>query len=339
MATRKCGAAPQPSPWLYKLPNSAYISYAITVRNPELGKVRERVVIEDALKHLHDCECRQQPATAHSLAGALTTSLDEAARLLGQLEQSQLVTLAEGGAQLTAPGREYARQVVRAHRLYETFLAEQTGLPADLWHREAERMEHELTAEKVAQIAERLGEPQYDPHGDPIPTAAGELPPLEGVALLQCPVGWEGSVAHIEDEPHTGYAQVVAAGLTRGTRFRVVAADEQMVRLNAEGRRVELSRLAAGQILAAPLAPDETYDETVTRLSTLRTGERAAVVGMTAAVRGPERNRLLDLGVVPGTVVQVDLVSPSGNPVAYLIRGAAIALRHEQADRILIRKN
>jgi DtxR family Mn-dependent transcriptional regulator len=295
----------------------------------------QRVLIEDALKHLHECECQQQPGTAHSLAGALETSLDQAEQVLAQLETSGL---ARNGA-LTDHGRDYARQVVRAHRLYETYLAQKTGLRPDQWHQEAERMEHKLSTEKVAELAEQLGEPQFDPHGDPIPTARGELPPLEGIGLLKCPVGWEGNIVHIEDEPPTGYAQVVAAGLTTGTRFRVVAADEHMVRLNAEGRLLELSRLAAGHILAAPLEADEPYDETVTRLSTLQPGEQAAVVGMTSAVRGPERNRLLDLGVVPGTVVRVDLVSPSGNPVAYNIRGAAIALRREQADRILIRKN
>jgi DtxR family Mn-dependent transcriptional regulator len=132
--------------------------------------------------------------------------------------------------------------------------------------------------------------------------------------------------------------QVIAAGLAPGMQLRVLEAGENLVRLNADGRRVELSRMAAGHVLAAKLAPSERFDESITRLSALGNGERAAVVGLSAAVRGPERNRLLDLGVVPGSVVEIDMASPSGNPVAYVIRGASIALRREQSERILIRK-
>ena len=67
-------------------------------------------------------------------------------------------------------------------------------------------------------------------------------------------------------------------------------------------------------------------------------GEQAAILGLSPLCRGLERNRLLDLGVVPGSTVSVDLVSASGSPVAYRLRGASIALRREQADRVRIRK-
>ena len=290
----------------------------------------ERIAIEDALKHLHEC----QPATGHSLAGALGIDLDGATQLLAKLESSHLVAPKGNRYELTDDGRSYARHVIRAHRLYETYLAEQTGTREELWHTEAERMEHELTGDKVERLAHDLGEPRFDPHGDPIPTATGELPALHGTPLLDCPVGWEGRVVHIEDEPPRGYAEVVATGLAPGTLFRIIEADEQSLRLNAEGRTIQLSRLAAGHVLAAR----EHFDETITRLSTLRDGERAAVVGLSSAVRGAERNRLLDLGVVPGTVVEIDMASPGGNPIAYLIRGASIALRKEQSERILVRK-
>jgi DtxR family Mn-dependent transcriptional regulator len=295
---------------------------------------RERVAVEDALKHVHDCEWRQQPATAHSLAGALGLDPDAATRLLARLEASGLVGLKSGRYELTHEGRNYARQVIRAHRLYETYLAQQTGLAAESWHTEAERVEHSLTRERVERLAHELGHPRFDPHGDPIPTAGGDVAALRGTPLLECPVGWEGRIIHIEDEPRRGYAEVVAAGLAAGMLFRVVEADEQSVRLNAEGRTIQLSGLAAGHILTAR----EHFDETITRLSTLKPGERAAVVGLSSAVRGAERNRLLDLGVAPGTVVEIDLVSPAGNPIAYLIRGTSIALRREQSERILVRK-
>lgn len=299
---------------------------------------RQRILVEDALKHLHDCEYNLQTTSAQSLAGAVGIDLDRAVQALARLVTCGLVALQDGRYRLTNAGRDYARQVIRAHRLYETYLAEQTGVNEKLWHQHAEQMEHSLSGESVARIARELGEPRFDPHGDPIPTALGELPPQQGVPLLTRPAGWEGQISHVEDEPPNGYAQVVAAGLAPGVRIRVLEITDRGVRLDAEGRNIELSSVAAGQLLVTELPSGEHFDDSVTRLSTLRPGERAAIIGLSAAMRGPERNRLLDLGFVPGSVVEIDLISPSGNPVGYLVRGATIALRREQSERVLIRK-
>jgi DtxR family Mn-dependent transcriptional regulator len=299
---------------------------------------RQRVVIEDALKHLHDCEYQKQPATVQSLAGAVGVDLDQAADLLRTLESSELVQIAGAAYRLTRKGRSYARHVIRAHRLYETHLAEESGLDERLWHSEAEKMEHRISEERLARLSERLGEPRFDPHGDPIPTPSGELPPLRGVPLPECPAGWEGQVVHVEDEPRAGYEQVISAGLAYGTRFRVTAVDEQSLRLLVEGRAVDLPHQAAAHVRVTELGVGEQFDDSVTRLSTLRPGEAAAVVGLSPACRGPERNRLLDLGIVPGSVVAIDMESPWGNPTAYLVRGASIALRREQSERILVKK-
>ncbi|MCG3148383.1 MAG: hypothetical protein PCFJNLEI_01826 [Verrucomicrobiae bacterium] len=297
--------------------------------------MKARIVTEDSLKHLYDAEYRRQPATAQSLAGTIGVNLDTAAQVLSELEATGLATAKDGGYRLTDRGREYAVRVTRAHRLYETYLAE-TGRREEQWHAAAEQMEHKITGEKLDRLSRQLGEPRFDPHGDPIPTATGELPPLRGAPLTECPAGWAGQVVHIEDEPQAGYAEVIAAGVAFGTRLRVEMADERSVHIDVEGRHIELSRLAAGHVTVAEAR--EAFDETVMRLSTLRVGERGSVLGLSPACRGPERNRLLDLGVVPGTVVEIDIVSPAGNPVAYFIRGASIALRNEQADKILIKK-
>lgn len=75
----------------------------------------------------------------------------------------------------------------------------------------------------------------------------------------------------------------------------------------------------------------------VSRLSDLTRGERGQVVEISSQCRGLERRRLLDLGFLPGAELKVELTSPGGDPVAYRIRGALIALRKEQADLIQIR--
>lgn len=84
--------------------------------------------------------------------------------------------------------------------------------------------------------------------------------------------------------------------------------------------------------------PEGRADEGVQPLHALATGEEAVVVGIGERVHGGQRHRLLDLGVVPGTLVRAELRSPSGDPVAYRIRGAVIALRRAQAEDILVRR-
>ena len=69
-------------------------------------------------------------------------------------------------------------------------------------------------------------------------------------------------------------------------------------------------------------------------MSALQPGEAAQVTGISALCRGLERRRLLDLGIVPGTFVEAELRSPSGDPTAYRVRGGLLALRREQADLI-----
>jgi len=299
---------------------------------------RERVLIEDALKHFFVWEYRGQTPTAESLAGAISLSLGQAIPVVRKLEDAGLVDLRGGVYRLTEDGRSYALQVLRAHRLYETYLANQTGLRETTWHKEADRREHTLSGGELDELAHLLGDPRYDPHGDPIPTASGQVPPIVGQSLKEKPVGWEGRIVHIEDEPEDLYEQVVRRGLAPGIVLRVVGRDQHRVSLLAEGQAVDISKDAADNIRVSAFAPEESYDASVTRLSSLESSERGLVVGLSPSCRGLERRRLLDMGVVPGTEIDILLPNAGRSPVGYRIRGACIALRREQADKILIRK-
>ena len=81
---------------------------------------------------------------------------------------------------LTPDGRREALRVIRIHRLWERYLADETGLDAREWHAHAERREHGTSDQQAEALAATLGHPRYDPHGDPIPTPSGELPPHQG---------------------------------------------------------------------------------------------------------------------------------------------------------------
>ena len=99
--------------------------------------------------------------------------------------------------------------------------------------------------------------------------------------------------------------------------------------------RYEISGALARNVTVEPST--EVVDAGSTRtLAEVRPGDSATVVGIAPACRGPARRRLLDLGVVPGTVIHARMRSAAGDPVAYDVRGALVALRHEQAAHIRV---
>lgn len=296
----------------------------------------DRVRVEDALKHLWDCEYRRQPASLNSLGGALELDGPRAVDLVARLERLELVRRSGEGLALTDEGRRDALRVVRIHRLWERYLADETGLPASDWHPVAERREHRTSPEEADAMAAALGYPRFDPHGDPIPTSAGELPPRRGVPLTELAMGSEAVVVHVEDEPGAVYAQLVAANVAPGTRVRVIEVAPTRIRLATETDEVVLAPVVAANLTVLPFDESAADARTAAPLSSLARGERARVVGISAACRGAQRRRLLDLGIVPGTLVASELVSPGGDPTAYRVRGALIALRRDQADLILV---
>ncbi|MEZ5332537.1 MAG: iron dependent repressor, metal binding and dimerization domain protein [Thermoanaerobaculia bacterium] len=298
----------------------------------------ERVQIEDALKHLFDSEYHGRAATLQSVSGALGVPGHRAAALLARLEGQGLARSADGGYRLTVEGRSDALRVVRIHRLWERYLAEKTGLaPAD-WHEKAERLEHATSAEETEALSAALGHPRYDPHGDPIPTPGGEIAPLRGRPLPSLPVGELAEIVHVEDEPEAIFAQLVAEGLHPGMRVRLEEVTPERIRLVADAEEHVLAPVVAANVSVLPLARDERMVAPGARLSDLAMGESARVIALSPALRGPERRRLLDLGLVPGTRVEAELRSPSGDPTGYLVRGAVIALRREQADKVHVER-
>ena len=302
-----------------------------------LVRMTERVLLEDALKQLHQTQEAERTPTIESLAGALEVRRGAAVRLVEQLAERGLVRSAKGRIFLTTAGRAYALRMVRTHRLLERYLADRTGMAPGDWHDEAERREHAVSEAEAERLSATMGRPRYDPHGDPIPTSTGEMPVRLGRALSSFPAGSAVSVVHLEDEPREAFERLLALGLRPGARLRLLQAAPNEIRFRFDGREQVLSEVVAGQITVEPLSGDEALDEQVhATLADLKPGQSARVVRLAAACQGPQRRRLLDLGVVPGTVVTVEFSSPGGDPIAYRIRGALIALRHAQAELIQV---
>jgi DtxR family Mn-dependent transcriptional regulator len=297
----------------------------------------ERILIEDALKHIYDCEYKERICTINSIAGALQVSQNATADLLRRMQDGNLITLKADTAQLTPNGKEYALRIIRSHRLWERFLADETNIRETEWHSAAERMEHSLSDEAVNQLAARLGHPMFDPHGDPIPTELGNQPATDSVPLTELAPGASAVIVHIEDEPETTYAELVKYGFTPGQQVEVIDATSDSIVVDRSGLNVALPRIAAANLTVstavAAAAPEPPVQAT---LADVPLGGTAIVKRILPACRGKQRRRLMDLGVLPGTLVRAEMISPMGDPIAYRIRGASIALRRDQATMIEI---
>ena len=315
----------------------AWPRYGLLARWRQAHELARRTRGEDAIKHILKSEANGRVASLDSIAGALHITTGNAARLLGELEQRGLLTFEGGQLRLEPTGRELGLHLIRSHRLWESYLAAETGVAEGEWHHRAERQEHLLTPQQADDLAAKLGHPTRDPHGDAIPSADGALEGDPGQSLNSVEPGSPVLISHIEDEPETVYRQLMAQGLRPGMRALVIEKSAARIRFWADGNEHILAPVLAENVTIKSL-PEYRAEELIEEefLSGLRPGGRARVEALSPACRPPERRRLLDLGFVPGSLVEVEMVSPGGDPTAYRVRGTVVALRREQANLIRV---
>ena len=133
---------------------------------------------ENYLKTIYYLANRQQGEVGtNALAEMTSTKAASVTDMLRKLADKQLIHYKKyQGVRLTDEGERLALQVIRRHRLWEVFLAEKLGFGWDAVHVIAEELEHVRSEELVARLDTYLGHPQFDPHGDPIPTPTGQMP-------------------------------------------------------------------------------------------------------------------------------------------------------------------
>lgn len=132
--------------------------------------------VENYLKTIYQLGIDGETVTTTALADALCISAASATNMIKKLATMKLVRHSPyQGVELTKAGRKIALEVIRHHRLVETFLADALGVPWDRVHAEAEKIEHVISEDLEERIADFLGDPTLDPHGDPIPTKDGAV--------------------------------------------------------------------------------------------------------------------------------------------------------------------
>jgi DtxR family transcriptional regulator, Mn-dependent transcriptional regulator len=302
--------------------------------------MNERVLPEDALKYLFDCEYKGISCDMNSVAGNLNITGDKATILLDRLHKMGLTSMKNHMISLTDTGRSYSLKIIRVHRIWERYLADETNIAQTDWHKEADWLEHRVTSEDTEKLAAQIGNPVFDPHGDPIPTSKGELPAHKGQPLSCLKEGEMGRIIHIEDEPRNVYEQLTVLGLYPGMQVYVISADEGKIIFAADGNECILTPLFAAHITVELISGKPSLTPKYLSLSSLRIGDKAEITGISPNCRGQQRRRLMDLGIVPGSLISAEITSASGDPVGYRVMGTTIGIRRKQADMIFIhRKN
>lgn len=298
----------------------------------------ERAFWEDILRQILQMEQDGRVVSTESLAGAMGRSIPVLRRVLGRMGEHGLIAEDSQRVYLTEDGKRWALHVLRAHRLWESYLADEARLPMGRLHDQAEAAEHRLSESDLAALDAHLGHPAEDPHGDPIPTAEGELAHPRGTALSQ----WEGGeyvrVVHLEDEPQDVFNKILSKGIRPGLSLRLEMISPQSISVLLDGATITLEQELLPNVEVVEDTETLTRDPRVTRLSQLPTGQPAEILALSGAIRGFSRRRLLDFGVTPGTKVSPILDNPFGDPRAFRIRGTTIGIRAEQAHEIWVRR-
>lgn len=179
--------------------------------------------VEDYLKAVYSLTQGGDPASTSDLAERLEVAPPSVSGMIRRLsEQGLLDHVPYRGVELTPDGRRAALRMVRRHRIIEAYLVDRLGYTWDTVHDEAERLEHAVTDTLIERMAAALGNPQFDPHGDPIPDAQGRIEELIYTPLSEVPEGESVLVQRVATSEAGQLKYLGTSGLMPGTEVTVV---------------------------------------------------------------------------------------------------------------------
>lgn len=181
-------------------------------------------VSEDYLTAVFKAEEWDDAATTGDLASAIGVTASTVSSTLKRLaHEGYLDYEPYGHIALTESGRRIALGVLRRRRIIETYLVEKLGLAPDVVHGEADVLEHAVSPLVLAAMFEAVGRPSHDPHGDPIPSEAGEIPGERGTAVTDLEAGTSGTVTRVRDGNPAVIRYLTGLGVVVGASVRITA--------------------------------------------------------------------------------------------------------------------
>ena len=211
--------------------------------------------MQDYLKTIYLLEGRPGGASTNAIAVALGVRPASVTGMLKKLADLKLVRhVRYQGAHLTRRGERLALEVVRHHRLLEVFLVETLGYTWDEVHVEADRLEHAISEDFEDRLAARLGDPQVDPHGDPIPAKDGRLPSERPIPLAILPNGREARIARVADGVPARLRHAAELGLIPGAQLTLISTEPYggSLRVRVEGTERSVGPELARHIFVTP---------------------------------------------------------------------------------------
>jgi DtxR family transcriptional regulator, Mn-dependent transcriptional regulator len=212
--------------------------------------------VEDYAKAIYALAARQAGAVGTSaLAERLGVSPGTVTAMLKRLDELGLVRYEPyHGVKLTAEGERVALEVIRHHRLIEAFLADDLAMPWDRVHDEAEVLEHYISEDLERLMAEKLGNPSLDPHGDPIPTPDLAIAADRTTALHELQAGDVATFARVSDSDPRMLRYLAERGIRPGVRLRVTEVQpfDGPVFVEVEGREHALGGELAEKMRVEP---------------------------------------------------------------------------------------
>lgn len=180
--------------------------------------------VEDYAKAIYSLTTRgPASATTNELAERLGLTPGSVSAMLGKLADAGIVEHTPyHGVHLTDEGERVAMAVLRRHRLLESFLAEILDMPWERVHDEAEILEHALSADLEELIARKLGDPEFDPHGDPIPTRDGRVEERTTLSLAELDPGMSARLVRVSDSDPEMLAHLSSLRIGVGTELELI---------------------------------------------------------------------------------------------------------------------
>ena len=211
--------------------------------------------VEDYLKAIYQLSPEGRPASTSEIAHLLALSPPSVTGMVKRLSEHGLLEhVPYRGVQLTDEGRRAALRMVRRHRLIEAYLVEFLGYSWDTVHEEAERLEHAVSDMMVERMATALGNPEVDPHGDPIPSADGFVQELSCTPLTDIPVGQTVEVHRVHESQPERLRYIASLGLKPGVQVTVLDRQpfDDLVTIEVAGQQHVIGRELGHVLQCAP---------------------------------------------------------------------------------------
>lgn len=263
------------------------------------------------------------------------------------------------GASLTAKGNQEALQILRRHRLWEVFLVKKLKFSFSEAHQMADDLEHATSKELADHLDAYLGNPVVNPEGKEIPQGDGTMTEVPSIPLSSLSIGDRG-VCLLDEVEGNIRDYLVQSGCGSGSEVEVAGKTEQLILLLVNDKYISISKQIAENVAVIKkertvvsenklLPPNRKTDVNKEKevmsivektnikqqtLDKLKIGQKGTIVSLEG--KGPIKQRMMDMGLVPGSEVEIIRVAPLGDPIELKIKGYNLSLRRNEAKAVRV---